>query len=64
MTEEAIQSVMNWVMIIILITGLLASIAFVIHSIFFYKLPPWFGLYGEEYRKWKRGEKAKSDNSD
>jgi hypothetical protein len=27
-------------------------------------LPEWHGLTGEEYLKWKRGEKGKSDMSD
>jgi uncharacterized protein HemY len=27
-------------------------------------LPEWHGLTGEEYKKWKRGERGKSDMSD
>ena len=27
-------------------------------------LPPWYNLYGDEYKKWKRGEKGKPDNTD
>lgn len=47
------------------IIGTLAVLLFLaIKSIFSGKLPEWYGLYGEEYLKWKRGEKGKQDNSD
>ena len=47
----------------IILTAVVILIAIAV-AILTKPLPPWNGLYGEEYKKWKRGEKAKSDNSD
>lgn len=52
---------MSWIEIIVLIIVVIILLAVILWP---RPLPPWVGLTGEKYLKWKKGEKGKSDMSD
>jgi hypothetical protein len=63
MTPQEIQNLIDIIIVIFAIAGLGGAMIFVFWALS-RPLPPWNELHGEEYKKYKKGEKGKSDNTD
>jgi len=63
MVEQEIQTIIDNIFLTIIIIAPIIGIALFITALTI-PLPPWYGLYGDEYKKWKEGKPSKQDNSD